>query len=222
MAEQLFRRSCGLNEIIINTVNPSNDVMPLLFTRTARTDGRIVWLGACALLVLTGCASTAPRPNIQPGAERELRAEVATWRGTPHRWGGTDRSGADCSGFVMALYRDVFGADVPRTTEGQVRVGEGVRKGALRPGDLVFFRPSRKTRHVGVYLGGGEFAHASSSAGVTVSRLDQPYWQRVYWRARRLLPHRPTPLRAATSEPPRPASAPAQPDVRPKRPPSGW
>ena len=184
-------------------------------------DVRPVWLGACALLVLAGCASTAPRPDVR-GAERALRAEVESWRGTPHRWGGADRRGADCSGFVMALYRDVFGADVPRTTARQARAGEGVRKGALRPGDLVFFRPSRKTRHVGVYLGGGEFAHASSSAGVTVSRLDRPYWQRIYWRARRLPVGRPAPLPTATSESPRPTSSPEGSDVRPGRPPSGW
>lgn len=196
--------------------------MPPLFTHESRTDVRSALLGACALLVLTGCASTAPRPDTQDAAERALRAEVATWHGTPHRWGGTSRNGADCSGFVMTLYRDVFDAAVPRTTEEQAQAGEGVRKKALRPGDLVFFRPSRKTRHVGVYLGGGEFAHASSSAGVTVSRLDQPYWQRVYWRARRLLPHRPAPLRTATSGPPHPMSARPQPEAPASRAPSGW
>ena len=176
--------------------------MARLFAKTFPASGSPVWLGPLALLLLAGCASTTPRLDAPNATEQVLRAEVETWRGTPHRWGGTNRGGADCSGFVMTLYRDLFGADVPRTTIQQAKAGAGVRRGALQPGDLVFFRPTRKTRHVGVYLGEGEFAHASSSAGVTVSRLDQPYWQRIYWRARRL--PQAAPLRASG---PRPASA---------------
>lgn len=175
--------------------------MPFWFMCRTQTSGRPALLGVGALLLLAGCASIAPPSGSQDRAadtaERALRAEVARWHGTPHRWGGTDQRGVDCSAFVMALYRDVFDVGVPRTTARQVQAGTGVRQHALRVGDLVAFRPTRKTRHVGVYLGGGEFAHASSSAGVTVSSLDEPYWQRVYWRARRLLPPR-TPATAPT------------------------
>jgi hypothetical protein len=63
-----------------------------------------------------------------------------------------------------------------------------VRRNDLQPGDLVFFRPSRKNRHVGVYLSDGEFVHASSSSGVTISQLDAAYWRRTWWQARRVLP----------------------------------
>ena len=176
--------------------------MALLFAETFLVPGRRVWLGALALFLFVGCASTTPRPGSQNSTEQVLRTEVETWRGTPHQWGGTDRGGADCSGFVMTLYRDLFDADVPRTTIQQAKAGAGVRRSALQPGDLVFFRPTRKTRHVGVYLGEGEFAHASSSVGVTVSRLEQPYWRRIYWRARRL--PQAAPLRASA---PLPAAA---------------
>jgi hypothetical protein len=51
----------------------------------------------------------------------------------------------------------------------------------------VFFRPGWKKRHVGIYLSDGEFLHASSSSGVTVSPLDRSYWQDHWWQARRVL-----------------------------------
>jgi hypothetical protein len=69
----------------------------------------------------------------------------------------------------------------------------------LQPGDLVFFKTGRKTRHVGVYLSGDEFVHASSSSGVTISSLDTDYWQRTWWHARRVLPDsQPRPANAAS------------------------
>ena len=186
--------------------------MARLFTEALQTSRGPAFLGPFILLLLAGCAATAPRLGANYATEDLLRAEVETWRGTPHQWGGTDRSGADCSGFVMTLYRDLFGADVPRTTIQQAKAGSGVRRQALKPGDLIFFRPTRKTRHVGVYLGEGEFAHASSSLGVTVSRLDQPYWRRIYWRARRLL----QPSSARRLVPERPAAK------APDRAPGSW
>ncbi len=145
------------------------------------------------LLLVTGCASTQPpAPSLsapeQQAAERQLRAETGRWAGTPYLIGGESRRGIDCSAFVQQLYGAVFGMPLPRTTRRQVRQGRAVPRDQLQTGDLVFFRTSYTTRHVGVYLSGGEFAHASSSRGVTVSRLDAPYWRARYWTARRVLP----------------------------------
>lgn len=117
-----------------------------------------------------------------------LRAEVADWRGTPFRYGGTDHNGLDCSAFVKTLFKDLFNVGMPRTTEQQVRLGIEVPPDALRAGDLVFFLPSNKTRHVGVYLSQGEFAHVSTSQGVTISHLSDQYWRDSYWTSRRILP----------------------------------
>ena len=144
-----------------------------------------------AAALLAGCGSSrpamAPVEAEAPVAESTLRAAVDDWIGVPHRLGGLDHRGVDCSGFVLQIYRSVFGVPVPRVTEDQVRAGTAVRSDALRPGDLVFFRISRKQRHVGIYLSGGEFAHASSSRGVMISHLSEPYWQQRYWTARRLV-----------------------------------
>lgn len=120
--------------------------------------------------------------------EQRLRDTVSQWNGTPHRMGGTNRSGVDCSGFVQRVYDDLFGIRLPRTTAHQVRRGIDIEDSQLRPGDLVFFLPSRTLRHVGIYLGDGQFAHASKSNGVMISRMDEPYWRRAYWTARRILP----------------------------------
>ncbi len=116
-----------------------------------------------------------------------LLAELAYWQGTPHRWGGLDERGIDCSGLVVRVYQNAFGLTLPRTTEAQAQLGKPIAQQELQAGDLVFFRLDHKNRHVGIYLGEGRFLHAGSSTGVTVSQLDDPYWQRHYWMARRIL-----------------------------------
>ena len=128
--------------------------------------------------------------------ETTLRAEGPSWIGIPYRWGGTSRRGIDCSAFVQQYVRTTLGIELPRTTAGQRYEGISIQKDQLIPGDLVFFR-RRGTRHVGVYLGDGEFIHASSSRGVTISELDSTYWTRYYWMSRRIITapsdRRPTP-----------------------------
>jgi NlpC/P60 family len=159
-------------------------------------------------VLLAGCARApvvkpslpmTPTPRVeteplhQPGAfepdmESRLRTEAARWAGTPHRLGGNGPGGIDCSGLTQRIYGDLFHIRLPRTTRDLVRAGVAVDKDALLPGDLVFFRiPKKKLRHVGVYLGRWEFVHASTSKGVVISRLDNPYWRRAYWTARRIL-----------------------------------
>lgn len=122
--------------------------------------------------------------------ERRLRDFEGEWHGTPYKLGGGGKSGIDCSAFSRLLYAEVYHLDLPRTVEEQETVGSSVARGRLQPGDLVFFRtqamgPQFRSRHVGVYLGHGEFAQASGSRGVTISRLDDPYWDARYKTARR-------------------------------------
>ncbi len=132
-----------------------------------------------------------------------LRTESRQWLGIPYRWGGTSRRGIDCSSFTQQYVRETMGVELPRATAGQQFEGVGVSKSELRPGDLVFFRRGG-TRHVGVYLGGDEFIHASSSRGVTISDLSEGYYERHYWMARRILSEpsglRPTPRSAARGD----------------------
>ena len=138
-------------------------------------------------------ASSAARLRV---IEETLRDDGPNWIGIPYRWGGTTRRGIDCSAFVQQYIRQNLGIELPRTTAGQRYEGVPIEKHELVPGDLVFFR-RRGVRHVGVYLSGGEFIHASSSRGVTISELDSDYWSRYYWMSRRIVSEpsgrRPTP-----------------------------
>lgn len=132
-----------------------------------------------------GASSAAAAHNAMIAAT--IRSEGAGWIGIPYRWGGTTRRGIDCSAFVQQLMRATFDLELPRTTATQVHRGTRISRDELIPGDLVFFR-RRGVRHVGVYMGDGDFIHASSSRGVTVSNLSSNYYNRHYWQARRVLP----------------------------------
>lgn len=139
----------------------------------------------------TAGAAAPGAPRALSDSERRLRDVTEEWRGTPYKLGGTSRSGIDCSAFSRVLYENVYQMDLPRTAEEQERLGSAVSRDSLQPGDLIFFRtqgmgPLFKSRHVGVYLGGGEFAQASGRRGVTISRLDNRYWSKKYHAARRV------------------------------------
>lgn len=116
-----------------------------------------------------------------------LLDEHERWAGTPYALGGDSVRGIDCSALMQQVFSDAFAVELPRTTLDQVREGLPVTRAELKAGDLVFFRPPGLYRHVGVYVGDGHFLHASSSEGVILSRLDNVYWDRYYWQARRPL-----------------------------------
>ena len=137
--------------------------------------------------------------KVSPGdreiIERMLRDAYDDWNGTPHHMGGCSKKGVDCSCFVRKIYEDVFHYDVktlPRTVKGlsTMKKGKRINKNDLQPGDLVIFEqpPPWYKYHVGIYLGGNEFMHASKSKGVMISRMDDPYhWEKYYSKTRRLL-----------------------------------
>jgi hypothetical protein len=126
------------------------------------------------------------------GARRLLQAGlVSTARrfiGTPYQWGGASpRSGFDCSGLTMTVYR-LNGLDLPRTAASQFHAGRPVSRHALQEGDLVFFNTGRRDRitHVGIYSGGGRFIHAPGSGKTIRSAfLDNRYFEARFAGARR-------------------------------------
>jgi probable lipoprotein NlpC len=132
-------------------------------------------------------ATSASTTNDLANLEQRLRSEVRQWEGTPHRMGGASRRGIDCSGLVHRLYQDIFDRQIPRSTARLVKSGQPIGRHQLRTGDLVFFKVPSKGRHVGIYLGRAEFAHASTTKGVTISSLEDRFWRRAYWTARRYL-----------------------------------
>ena len=122
-------------------------------------------------------------PKIKKQAFTDFYSE---WKDVRYKMGGTSKSGIDCSGFTQKVYKEKFGVSLPRTTVTQVDLGVEVKKSELIPGDLVFFKTSKTDKHVGVYVGNGEFLHASIK-GIQFTKLDKPFYKKNYWTSRRII-----------------------------------
>jgi hypothetical protein len=106
---------------------------------------------------------------------------IDDWRGTKYRFGGMSKSGVDCSGFCNVLYAQVYSKKILRTTSELSKKINKKSRGNLKEGDFVFFNISRKKNsHVGIYLKNNRFVHASSSKGVVISSLENPYYEKTY------------------------------------------
>ena len=118
-----------------------------------------------------------------------IAATAKQYLGTRYVYGGAAPGGFDCSGFTMYVYKQ-YGCSLPHSASGQWQSGLGTRVysiGSLQPGDLVFFNdPSRNAgkacSHAGIYVGGGQFIHASSSRsrGVIISDLTSGYYNTYF------------------------------------------
>ena len=125
-------------------------------------------------------------PAVPSRTERLVRTALS-YRGTPYRMGARGRGAFDCSGFTSFLFAKA-GSPLPRTAREQFRNGIKISKEQMQPGDLVFFKNTyrRGVSHVGVYIGNGNFVHASSSGrGVRVDSLNGRYYARHWAGARR-------------------------------------
>lgn len=109
--------------------------------------------------------------------------------GIRYKYGGTEpEEGLDCSGLVRYLFKEVWGSELPRTSEEISQLGKQVTTQELQPGDLVFYNTLRRGfSHVGVYLGGNRFIHAPSGGGqVRIESMDMSYWKSRFDGARRI------------------------------------
>lgn len=122
----------------------------------------------------------------------KLYAFIDDWLHTPYLWAGTTKNGIDCSAFIQRLFSDVYKIRIPRTSVQQFFT-QNVERFTVRPelakGDLVFFRtlPGTYVSHVGMYLDNNMFVNSSSSKGVSIASLNDPYWSSKYVGAGRLI-----------------------------------
>jgi SH3-like domain-containing protein len=126
----------------------------------------------------------SPQPR---GSDEQVIATARRFLGLPYLWGGTTPLGIDCSGFVQIVYR-LNGVSLLRDSAIQYTQPDlaPVEREALQAGDLLFFGQVAIT-HVGLYIGQGEFIHATTHGRpiVQISRLDEPHWTGLFQGARR-------------------------------------
>ncbi len=123
---------------------------------------------------------------------QDIEWNAKRFLGTKYVWGATGPSKFDCSGFTQWVFRDV-GIKIPRVSRDQAKVGKYVNFEDLKRGDMVFFdtkkHRSGKVTHVGIYLGNGNFIHASSGAKkVVIYNFDEkPYYKERFLWGRRVV-----------------------------------
>jgi lipoprotein Spr len=114
-------------------------------------------------------------------ANQKLITTIYDWMGVPYKYGGNDKKGVDCSGFINIIYPIVYNTKVPRVTVLLEKEAEPVKRHALKEGDLVFFKINTKNvGHAGIYLFDDYFVHASTSRGVIISKLEEIYWNKYF------------------------------------------
>ena len=125
------------------------------------------------------------------GVAAQVVETAMSFLGYPYVYGGSSPTGFDCSGFTSYIYKQ-FGYSLNRTCSGQLDNGTPVAMSELQPGDLVIFKKyassSGRASHVGLYIGGGEFIHASTSkVGVIINKLSDAYYTTGFVGGRRIV-----------------------------------
>lgn len=145
--------------------------------------------------------STSSTSSSSSAKASEIVAYAKEFLGVPYVYGGASPSGFDCSGFTMYVF-DHFGISMGHGAQMQSREGTAVKADKsskssllnnLEVGDLVFFldyETMDEIGHCGIYIGNGDFIHASSGSGYCVkinSLLPGEYYNTRYCAARRVI-----------------------------------
>ncbi|MDQ8005383.1 MAG: NlpC/P60 family protein [Pedobacter sp.] len=149
----------------------------------------LLWICVIFLSILASCGSRKNTSNTKAARAADAMANLKSkplyrfinnWTGVKYKLGGLDKSGIDCSGFALLLQKDIYGKSLPRRSRDQADAVKKRSYNNLKEGDLIFFSfGGREVDHVGVYLNGDFFVHASTTRGVIVDDLTLPVYQRA-------------------------------------------
>ncbi|KAF1086228.1 Murein DD-endopeptidase MepS/Murein LD-carboxypeptidase precursor [Sporotomaculum syntrophicum] len=137
----------------------------------------------------TWTSQANPVQTVSRSSDRvtELIDYSKTFIGVPYVSAGMSPSGFDCSGFTKYVFAH-FNINLPRTAAEQYNVSQAVTTNETKPGDLVAFKTGSYISHVGIYLGGGKFISATSSRGVAIASVSDPYWKEHFFGYARVIP----------------------------------
>lgn len=143
------------------------------------------------IILLSSCA-VGKKAKIRQRKVDTIISTARSYIGTPYKWGGTQRTGMDCSGLLYVSFKSA-GITIPRVSKAQSKEGKKVKLRKLKEGDLVFFamgKRRRKITHVGLVTevrgpGNVQFIHASSSLGVIEANIHTNYYTKKFRKARR-------------------------------------
>lgn len=166
-------RRPGKNNTVVKTGEQPKTIHPVTLNSTGTTNPAMLQLKYASLL------------NVGPEqlTNTQLLQTIDHWWGTKYCYGGSTEDCVDCSGFTQLVLMDVYNIHIPRVAQDQYDSTERIKENKLTEGDLVFFHTTGRGKsitHVGVYITNNKFAHASTSDGVVIADLNDPYWKQRY------------------------------------------
>lgn len=148
------------------------------------------------LLTLVSCGGSKKAKQAEIKRADTVTSVVSyskTYLGTPYKYGGMSPSGMDCSGLLHLSFLR-YGIELPRTVSEMSKTGKNIKLKQVEVGDLIFFKTSkdsRKSNHVGLVVERTDknidFIHSSTSQGVMISSINNPYWRKNYVKSRRVI-----------------------------------
>ncbi len=163
-----------------NTSTPAKEIHNVTLNNGPAANPAVLQMKYSALL------NVGPEQLTNP----QLLQVIDQWWGTKYCLGGQTEDCIDCSGFTQLVLGTVYNIHVPRVAQDQYDSTERVKDSKLTEGDLVFFHTvgrGKSITHVGVYITNNKFAHASTSDGVIIADLNDPYWKERYRGAGRVM-----------------------------------